>query len=444
VKKLLILAYDFPPYLSVGAQRPGYWYKKLKRYGIEPIVVTRQWTHITGHLSDYVREGESSGTIVRTDEYGTIVSAPYRQSLSNRLLLKYGENRFRMLRRLSSAFLEFAQFFLPVGTRRTIYTSADEFLAKEKVDFILATGDPFVLFHYAAKLGRRYDIPWIADYRDPWSHWTEERGGLLHRFERWQERAIVSQAACFLSVSGPLKAKISALLGGKVPGVVIPNGYDPDKLAVSEGIPQQSEVFRIAHAGTTYDYHPLEKFIGAMDSWKRRTAPKFELVFYGLNQRDRLEKLLSRSYPDLLPHVRITDRLENAEMIAELRRSNLLLMFENNGMMGTKIFDYVAVNRRILLCFDDESLISDADQVTDQDLAESLTPQMLAVLYTRSGVVAKDPEDMIARLDALYTEFCANGMLSCNSRNTAQFSREYQVQRLAEMLRNMTTTPQRS
>jgi hypothetical protein len=43
MKKLLILAYDFPPYVSVGGLRPYNWFKYLKEFGVEPIVVTRQW-----------------------------------------------------------------------------------------------------------------------------------------------------------------------------------------------------------------------------------------------------------------------------------------------------------------------------------------------------------------------------------------------------------------
>ena len=36
MKKVLIFAYDFPPYVSVGGLRPYSWYKYLKEYGIEP------------------------------------------------------------------------------------------------------------------------------------------------------------------------------------------------------------------------------------------------------------------------------------------------------------------------------------------------------------------------------------------------------------------------
>ncbi len=34
MKRLLILAYDFPPYVSVGGLRPYAWYKYLKEFGV--------------------------------------------------------------------------------------------------------------------------------------------------------------------------------------------------------------------------------------------------------------------------------------------------------------------------------------------------------------------------------------------------------------------------
>ena len=54
MKKVLILAYDFPPYVSVGGLRPHAWYKYLKEFGVEPIVVTRQWENVHGNHLDYI------------------------------------------------------------------------------------------------------------------------------------------------------------------------------------------------------------------------------------------------------------------------------------------------------------------------------------------------------------------------------------------------------
>lgn len=64
MKKVLILAYDFPPYVSVGGLRPYSWYKYLHQSDVYPIVITRQWNNQYGNGMDYVAPSESSETLV--------------------------------------------------------------------------------------------------------------------------------------------------------------------------------------------------------------------------------------------------------------------------------------------------------------------------------------------------------------------------------------------
>ena len=63
MKKILILAYDFPPYVSVGGLRPYSWFLYLKEFGVEPIVITRQWSNFYGSHLDYIAPGVSDQVI---------------------------------------------------------------------------------------------------------------------------------------------------------------------------------------------------------------------------------------------------------------------------------------------------------------------------------------------------------------------------------------------
>ena len=84
MKKVLILAYDFPPYVSVGGLRPYSWYKYFKEFGLYPIVVTRQWSNKYGNHLDYIAPSETNETIIEETEYGKIIRTPYKPNLSNR------------------------------------------------------------------------------------------------------------------------------------------------------------------------------------------------------------------------------------------------------------------------------------------------------------------------------------------------------------------------
>jgi len=158
MKKLLILAYNFPPYVSVGGLRPYAWYKYLHEYDIFPIVVTRQWENKYGNKLDYIAPSETKSTIIENSEKGIIIRTPYKPNLANRLMLKYGENKYKFIRKFISAYYEFMQWFFIIGPKSELYFVANEYLKINKIDTIIATGDPFILLKYASKLSEKNNI----------------------------------------------------------------------------------------------------------------------------------------------------------------------------------------------------------------------------------------------------------------------------------------------
>jgi len=117
MKKLLILAYDFPPYVSVGGLRPYAWYKYLHEFDVFPVVVTRQWGNKYGNNLDYIAPSETNSTIIENSEKRIIIRTPYKPNLANRLMLKYGKNKYKFLRKLISAYYEFFQWFFFIGPK---------------------------------------------------------------------------------------------------------------------------------------------------------------------------------------------------------------------------------------------------------------------------------------------------------------------------------------
>ena len=209
MKKLLILAYDFPPYVSVGGLRPWSWYKYLHRFGIYPVVITRQWSNQYGNHLDYIAPGTSDKDEIEQTPEGVIIRSPYKPNLANRILLKYGQGRFAIVRQLVTAWYEVAQYFFSVGPKSGIYRTARNYLKNNKVDAIIASGDPFILFRYAHLLSREFGIPYIADYRDAWCQ-VKKSGmhGLLYYLFPMLERRFVSNAAAVTTVSEYIKSLI--------------------------------------------------------------------------------------------------------------------------------------------------------------------------------------------------------------------------------------------
>ena len=167
MKKVLILAYDFPPYVSVGGLRPSYWYENFKEMGLFPIVITRNWNPIHGNALDYIQPSKTKEIEIEETGKGILIKTPYKATLSNRLTLKGKKDPIsNLLKKTSTGWNEIGQWFLPIGTKYELYKAAKNFLKDNKVDVIIATGDPFILFKYASKLSKKFNIPWVADYRD--------------------------------------------------------------------------------------------------------------------------------------------------------------------------------------------------------------------------------------------------------------------------------------
>ncbi len=352
MKKVLILAYDFPPYVSVGGLRPYSWYKYFKEFGFYPVVVTRQWDNEYGNELDYIAPSKSTKTIVEETEYGTIIRTPYKPNLSNKLLLKYGNSKFNLIRKIITAYYEVIQFFFFIGTKSGLYHGAKEYLKDNKVDTIIATGEPFILFKYASKLSNTYNIPWISDYRDPWSqdiNLCNKKN--QKKFNQILEKQIVKKAALITTASSYFKTKLYELFPTKFINIVN-NGFDHQNATF--GIQTYSkELIHIGFVGTIYLWHPIESVLKILMKMYKEDK-KVQLNLYGINDNSKLVDILNK-HPEYQHIIKIYPRLSNQLLLEELSKNHCLLLFNYYLFMGTKIYDYLLVNRPILFCFTNDS-----------------------------------------------------------------------------------------
>ncbi|MDL2262911.1 glycosyltransferase, partial [Bacteroidales bacterium OttesenSCG-928-I21] len=282
MKKLLILAYDFPPYVSVGALRPYSWYKYFHEFGIYPVVVTRQWGNKYGNHLDYIAPGKSNETIIEESGIGTIIRTPYKPNLANRLMLKYGEHKYKYVRKFISAFYEIFQWMFFIGPKSKLYRGAKEYLKKNEVDCIIATGEPFVLFKYASKLSKKFNIPWIADYRDPWPQSTlRSPNKILKKWNSFFEKKYLKNSTAFTTVSEFCAKHISSNVKHKS-FLIISNGFDNEILNKTKDIEQNKAKLSIGFVGTIYKWHPIESFLTTLGKFVKEKNEEIELNFYGI------------------------------------------------------------------------------------------------------------------------------------------------------------------
>lgn len=437
--KVLILAYDFPPYVSVGGLRPFNWFRYLQEFGVEPVVITRQWNNSHGNHLDYISRGSSNQSIIEKSEFGTIIKTPYKPNLANRLMLKYGEDKYRFLRKSISAFYEFAQFVWITGPKARLFKEAKSHLKRNKVDVIIATGDPFVLFYYASKLSNEFNIPWIADYRDPWSHNQEySQRKFLKKWNAHFEKKLVSSASHITTVSSFVYSKIDSLIPNK-PFSILPNGYDPSIIDLIQEIPQNSKNLTIAFVGTIYNWHPLKSFLRTVNDFILQNKVIY-IKFYGINIPNELNLLIEREFPELKTFVSITPKIPNEELLKKIAEDNVMLLFNYYSYMGTKIFDYLGIRRKMILCYSNDPEANELKSKyysIDESMANSTQLQADLIMDTNSGIIVENSNHLLQVLQELYDEFEVNKSIACNSIGVENYSRKIQVELLANLVKKI-------
>lgn len=428
MKKVLVLAYDFPPLISIGAQRPYSWYKYFAESNIQVTVVTRQWSSNT-HLPEDFVEPAGTQTIFEKDSEGlrTIIRAPFAPNVRDRLILKYGLTRLTVIRKLLSFLYSYLEhIFLIFDAKANIYHEADKLLQHEKFDCIIATGEPFILFKYAHLLSKKYTVPWIADYRDGW---TNNQGDMhksildkvLNTFFKYRETHYLTNCN-LITTAAPGYQKNLQLTHPNHKIQVVYNGYFEEYF--SNRIPRvKNEKFIITYAGTIYGYQRLDLFIAGLDKFfQNETNANVEVRFYGLNEgyKEKIIALASTS----ANYLKFFKKINPDQLAQKLMESNInvLLSAKNVNTLASKIFDYMAAQQPILLVENDFGIL--------QHLLNEC----------KAGSAVETADEVYKFITEYYKKYCNNTLPDDNElyKNYQKYSRLNQTQIMAKLIKNIT------
>lgn len=408
------------------AQRSQAWAMYFKEYGYKPIIITRRWDHKITGLRDVSKETPQEVLHEVHDNY-EVYYLPYKANLRDRLFVKYGDEKFRMLRRLLT-FVElllqpFFNFIIPYSN---IYTFALQYLQQHSdVKKMLITGNPFNLFKFGYKLHKATGIKWIADYRDAWTTSTINliNKGFLYRLvndiDVGSEKKWVGSAAAVTASSQPIADGISELTGR--PGYASHNGFLPGDFDVIV-TDKKFDDFTITYVGTLYDGQKIEVFCEAykklIDSLP---GVKAKLLFPGLAFYDGQNKRVDAVMKGYENYYECTPRVERKKMLEIEKMSHLLLYVawdEHKGIIASKIYEYLASGTYIIIAPTDEGSV--------QEIIEN----------SGCGVCTKGADDTFAFLKSEYDNYIAGRYIvnDTSSDRVMQYSRKNQVKKLAELL----------
>ena len=338
MKKVIILCYDFPPKNSVGAQRPFSWFKYFHKFNYYPIIFTNKWD--SKHESIITLSGE-----IR-----------YVDCDSN-IRTKTPLSFFKKVFTLTETLTKWNK--LGLDFKNPIYEAVNSYLEKEKVDVIIATGEPFILFKYASRLSELYNIPWYADYRDDWieNHRLSHENNLsffrlICAMEKKIERRLLNNVSGVFSVSSHLVKQISNRINVSN-YLSVENGADLDLYEKTKN-PFEPNTFNIIYTGSLYDLPYLIDFFKAYETFISTVkAEKIKLYFVGIeNQNNQATKLVGKMKLKYPQNILIQKRKPQEEIAQYQLHANILLNLiagdPSLGLIGAKTYSYAVTRNPIL------------------------------------------------------------------------------------------------
>jgi len=395
-KKILILCNDFPPINSIGAERPYSWYLYFKEFGLDPVVITKNWT--TNGNNPFNQVGKNR-LVEKTNE-GVIIRAQSHLTPSHYFFRLFGKRLsfFRKGLTFIEKILAFQFSFL--DQHISIYNEARRYIKANKIDLIITTGEPFLLFKYGYLLKKEFNIKWIADYRDGWSlnHVRSVKKDILNSFI-WRnefkfEKKYTKTADLITTVDPDLARKIGHLTNKKVE--VVYNGfweYYDNKI---DSVNKAKLVFN--HTGTLTIGQRLEFLLDAiieLKNEKQITEKDFRLNLIGLEYFPDQMLRLQPYMKSIGEFIHTTPRLPKNEAVAMNLEADYLVNFtdENYSAIYAKTYDYIACQKPILVIPGDGNLLD--EMITTKKLGYILNSKEELINFikqpdTTTDVFSKD------------------------------------------------------
>lgn len=346
MRKVLLVAYYFPPQPKAGALRPSYLARHLSEFGWEPTVLT---VDVPGDPPADVR-------VVRVPEFGKRIANPAKPRPPSSQARRKSPIE-RLLRDAVKAVAHFPDD--KIGWLLAARRRALKLTATERFDAVLSTLPPPSAHFVAREVAVRRALPWLADYRDLWAgprspYFEREFGELRRRVYYACERWLLSRADALTAASGG-HGKALAEYFRRSDVEVIPNACD---LSAWDGVADTPPArFSFCYTGKLYPKLRTPDVLFAAVARLRAerdpagTALNFD--FYGEDPDMVIETAARYQIADA---VTVHGEVSRAEALrAQRAAAVLVLLLDISGEdsievnnPGSKVLEYAGARRPIL------------------------------------------------------------------------------------------------
>jgi glycosyltransferase involved in cell wall biosynthesis len=355
MRRVLIVAYYFPPIGGIGSIRLARFASLLPELGWEPTVLApRNTPHATDLQLQFPEDRVVRSRSIELSRIGRAV--PGARQPSQEAAGSPGRSLRGALRSAAHRYVFFPD--AQIGWYPSAVAAGIRALRAEHFDAIYSSSYPVTGHLIARTLSRRTGIPWVAEYRDPWSdrlyrdHPYRKRAQAL-------ERAVARDATTVIMPTRTWAAHYGTEWDTEV--ALLPNGFDTQ-------LPEHVEPARptLTHVGSYYPgEHDLTTLWDALAQLRERSsdgAPRIRFVGH-LPDSLRAE-IAARGLGDQLES---TGFVSHDEAMRELMSASMLIASgipgeqpAKRGWVPAKLFEYLASGLPVLYIADPET---DAAQI---------------------------------------------------------------------------------
>lgn len=432
MKRVLIITYYWLPSGGAGVQRWLKFVKYLRDFGWEPIVYVPENPEYPSEDFSFEKDIPEELEVIKRP-----IWEPY--NIYRRLAGKKGEkinagfiaeNKKSGWKDKLSIWIR-GNFLIPDPRRFWVKPSIkflSKYLQEKPVDAVVTTGPPHSMHLIGLGLKRHFpQIPWVADFRDPWTNidfykdlnltWFSDK--IHHKMER----KVVQNTDCVVVVSNHMVKEFSAFNPNRLE--LITNGFDDSDIE-NVAVLLDSD-FSLSHIGTLNAARnpvSLWKVLSEISRENETFREDLKIQLIGKVDFSVLEDLERYGLAENLVK---TDYLSHDKAIKKQQSSQILLLLINNsqnakGVLTGKFFEYLAAKRPIL-----------AVGPTDGDVADVLDE-------THAGrIVDFDDEAAMKSIVLEYYNQYKKGKLEVDSHSVEKYSRRELTRQLADLLNNLST-----
>lgn len=229
----------------------------------------------------------------------------------------------------------------------------------------------------ALALARISGLPWVADFRDPWARapWRETQAARIRRAAVTLERRVVNRADAILFATRTNRDEYAAHYGPDLARKfqVVCNGCDPQEFVDLKGA-ESSGRFVLLHAGSLYGARTPVPLFSAIALALQSGAISREHFCFRLIGSTNADFPLAASALGLDGVVEFLPRMPRQKILNEMASASCLVVLQPGTTVSVpgKLYEYLAVGRPILALSEEGET---SDLVRESGIGIAVAPQ---------------------------------------------------------------------